>query len=196
MAATKAITTIHTAEIQYYSQYGQHAATLAQLGPPVSGAPGPNAADLIDRDLATGERRGFKFVLQSRPTGYILLVSPTAFGTSGTRTYYSDQSMAIHVHRGKEPATANDALLGETFLAKSRAGLSSVRKNRVHQVQLRIPTCPTKCKVPPNYGQRHRVGAGLAKLLRPRPIDTIEGINQPQRVEVGPTQIELIPVNR
>jgi type IV pilus assembly protein PilA len=114
MAATKAITTIHTAETQYYSQFGQYATSLAQLGPPASGAAGPNGADLIDRDLASGEKGGFKFVLQQTPTGYAVAVAPIVFNTSGTHTYFSDQSMAIHVHSGQEPATANDGLLGET----------------------------------------------------------------------------------
>ncbi|HYA18081.1 MAG TPA: prepilin-type N-terminal cleavage/methylation domain-containing protein [Bryobacteraceae bacterium] len=114
MAAVKAITTIHTAQTQYYSQYGTYATTLTQLGPPASGAPGPQGAELIDRDLAGGEKGGFKFNLQQTPTGYALLVNPTAFGTSGSHTYYSDQSMTIHQHNGQEPATANDPLLGET----------------------------------------------------------------------------------
>src|SRR5439155_20543860 len=61
MAAVKAITTIHTAETQYYSQFGQYATSPTQLGPPTSGASGPNGAELIDRDLATGEKGGFKF---------------------------------------------------------------------------------------------------------------------------------------
>ena len=76
MAAEKAITTIHTAETQYYSQYGQYATALAQLGPPASGTPGPNGAELIDRDLASGEKGGFKFVLQPTPTGYGVVVNP------------------------------------------------------------------------------------------------------------------------
>ena len=114
MAAVKAITTVHTAQTQYYSQYGTYATTLTQLGPPASGAPGPQGAELIDRDLASGEKGGFKFTLQQTPTGYALLVNPTAFGTSGSHTYYSDQSMTIHQHNGQEPATANDPLLGET----------------------------------------------------------------------------------
>jgi type IV pilus assembly protein PilA len=113
MAAAKAITTIHTAETQYYSQYGQYATTLAQLGPPASGSPGPSGAELIDKDLASGEKGGFKFVLQQTQTGYSLSVNPTS-ATSGTHTYFSDQSMSIHQHSGQEPATANDPLLGET----------------------------------------------------------------------------------
>jgi len=114
MAAEKAITTIHTAETQYYSQYGNYATTLAQLGPPASGSDGPNGAELIDRDLASGEKGGFKFVLQPTPTGYSVAVAPVAFGTSGSHTFFSDQSMTIHVHNGQEPATANDGILGET----------------------------------------------------------------------------------
>src|SRR3984957_15673444 len=93
MAAAKAITTIHTAETQYYSQYGQYATSLSQLGPPASGSPGPSGAELIDRDLASGEKGGFKFVLQQTQSGYSLTVNPVAFGTSGTHTYFSDQSM-------------------------------------------------------------------------------------------------------
>jgi len=114
MAATKAINTIHTAETQYYSQYGQYATALTQLGPPASGTEGANGADLIDRDLAGGEKGGFKFILQQTQTGYVLQVNPVAFGTGGSHTYYSDQSQRIHVHSGPEPASANDPLLGET----------------------------------------------------------------------------------
>src|SRR5580693_4184752 len=108
MAAVKAITTVHTAETQYYSQYGQYATTLPQLGPPASGAPGPNGAELIDKDLASGDKGGFKFILNPTPSGYALVVNPAAFGTSGSHTYYSDQSMTIHQHNGQEPATVND----------------------------------------------------------------------------------------
>jgi type IV pilus assembly protein PilA len=114
MAAVKAITTVHTAETQYYSQYGQYATALAQLGPPTSGTASANGAELIDRDLASGEKGGFKFTLQPTQTGYALTAVPTQFGTSGTHTYFSDQSMAIHQHSGQEPATLNDPLLGET----------------------------------------------------------------------------------
>ena len=114
MAAVKAINTIHTAQTQYYSQYGAYATSLTQLGPPASGTPGPAGAELIDRDLATGEKGGFRFVLQQTQTGYALQVNPVAFGTGGTHTYFSDQSMSIHQHNGQETATASDPLIGET----------------------------------------------------------------------------------
>jgi prepilin-type N-terminal cleavage/methylation domain-containing protein len=121
MAAEKAITTIHTAETQYYSQYGAYATSLTQLGPPASGAPGPNGAELIDRDLASGEKGGFKFVLQQTASGYSVQVTPVAYGTSGTHTFYSDQSMSIHTHAGQEPATATDPLLGENTTQQQQA---------------------------------------------------------------------------
>jgi hypothetical protein len=122
MAAARAITTVHTAETQYYSQYGQYATALAQLGPPASGTPGPNGAELIDKDLASGEKGGFKVILVQTQTGYALNVNPIAFGTGGTHTYYSDQSMTIHQHSGQEPATATDPLLGETQQQKRQQG--------------------------------------------------------------------------
>jgi len=113
MAAVKAITTIHTAETQYYSQYGQYATSLNQLGPPTSGTAGSGGAELIDKELAAGEKGNFKFVLSPTQTGYGLTAVPTQFGTSGTHTFFSDQSMAIHQHSGPEPATVNDPLVGE-----------------------------------------------------------------------------------
>lgn len=114
MAAQKAISTIHTAQTQYYSQYGGYATSLTQLGPPTNGAPGANGAELIDRDLASGDKGGYKFTLTQTPTGYAIAAAPTQFGTSGTHTYFSDQSMAIHQHDGQEPATVNDPIQGET----------------------------------------------------------------------------------
>jgi type IV pilus assembly protein PilA len=101
MDAEKAITTIHTAEMQYYSEYGRYAARLAQLG--------PHGAGLIDEDLAWGEKNGFRFLLRSIPAGYSVTVMPTS---SGKHTFYSNQNMTIHVHDGQEPATLSDPVLG------------------------------------------------------------------------------------
>ncbi len=122
MAAQKAISTLHTAQTQYYSQYGGYATSLTQLGPPTNGAPGPNGAELIDRDLASGEKGGFKFTLQQTSTGYAISALPTQYGTSGNHTYFSDQSMATHQHSGPEPATPNDPLMGESQQQQQNQG--------------------------------------------------------------------------
>lgn len=109
MAALRTVTTIHTAEAQYFSQFGKFAGTLVELGPPASGAAGPSAADLIPAGLATtGEGSGYKFILALTPTGYTINANPLAFGTTGGRTFFSDQSLTIHSHNGQEQATATD----------------------------------------------------------------------------------------
>jgi type IV pilus assembly protein PilA len=113
MAGVKAITTIHTAETQYYAQYGEYAKSLAQLGPPASGTPGPNGAGLIDKDLASGRKAGFEFVLRQTQAGYSVSARPVGFARGGAHTYFSDESMSIHQHEGEKPATVGDPLLGD-----------------------------------------------------------------------------------
>jgi type IV pilus assembly protein PilA len=105
-AAIQAVKTIHTGQVQYYSQYGKYAASLTELGPPASGSPSAASADIIGNDLANGEKQGYKFTLAATPGGYTVTAVPTAFGTSGSRTFFSDQSMVIHENDGPEPATA------------------------------------------------------------------------------------------
>lgn len=106
-AAIGAIRTIHTMEVQYYSQYGKYATDLKELGPPTSGAPSPAAADLIDSKLAGGETGGYKFILSANAGGYQINANPVTFGVTGARTFYSDQSMVLRQNYGQEPATAN-----------------------------------------------------------------------------------------
>jgi type IV pilus assembly protein PilA len=113
VGAVKAITTIQTAQVQFYSSYNRFATSMQELGPPASGPEGPSAAGLIERDLATGEKGGYKFTLTATPTGYTISAVPSQYGTSGSKTYFSDQGMGIHQHIGQEPATVNDPLMGE-----------------------------------------------------------------------------------
>jgi len=104
--ALRSISTIHTAQAQYYSQFGRYATTLAELGPPASGGTANQAAaDLIPGDLATGEKAGYRFIMQTTATGYTLNANPTAFGNTGSRTFYSDQSLTIRQNWSAEPAT-------------------------------------------------------------------------------------------
>ncbi len=106
MAAIRTITTIHTAQAQYFSQFGRFATTLAELGPPTSGNPTIAAADLIPGDLALGEKSGYRFTLQPTPTGYAVNANPGTYNTTGSRTFFSDQSLVIRENYGQEPATA------------------------------------------------------------------------------------------
>jgi type IV pilus assembly protein PilA len=103
-AAVGALRAIHEAEVQYFSQYGKYAGSLTELGPPTSGSASPAAADLIHEDLASGVKGGYKFAVQVTPTGYTINASPVSFGSTGKRTFYSDQSMAVHQNFGQDPA--------------------------------------------------------------------------------------------
>lgn len=105
--AIKGIQTIHQAEAQYKSQYGVFAVTLRELGPPRSGRATPSAADLIGDNLSNGVRAGYKFALTGNATGYVITAEPVAFGSTGSRTFYSDQTMVMHQNFTAEPATAS-----------------------------------------------------------------------------------------
>lgn len=99
--------------MEYYSSSGRFAASLRELGPPSNGAEGPSTAGLIDGDLASGEKAGYRFTIEATPNGYNVTARLTQYGVSGSKTFFSDQGMKIHQHIGPEPATANDPALGE-----------------------------------------------------------------------------------
>ena len=104
-AAIRQVQTINTAQTQYYSQFGRYATNLAELGPAQSGgASGPAASDLIPEDLAKGKKSGYIFTVQPTQNGYQINSNPEAFGSSGRRTFYSDQTMVIRNNWGNEPA--------------------------------------------------------------------------------------------
>lgn len=105
MAVIREIGSIHQAETQYYSQFGKYAGSLTQLGPPVSGADGPEAANIIPKILADGKKNGFTYTLTATPSGYAITAIPDSFGNTGSRTFYSDQSLVIRNNYGQEPAT-------------------------------------------------------------------------------------------
>jgi type IV pilus assembly protein PilA len=107
-AALGAIRTIHTAQTQYSSQYGRYAKSLAELGPPPAGGQvGPSSADLIQADLASGVKGGYRFTVEETPGGYRILAVPVAYNNTGRRSFYSDQTMVLRQSWTQEPATAN-----------------------------------------------------------------------------------------
>jgi prepilin-type N-terminal cleavage/methylation domain-containing protein len=104
--AIKAVQTIHTAQAQYQSQYGKFAPALLNLGPPASGLPTAAAASLISGDLATGVRSGYKYNLQPTEDGYTVTARPVTFNSTGRRSFYSDDSLALRQSSTIDPATA------------------------------------------------------------------------------------------
>lgn len=111
-AVIQTFRTLHAEEAQYYAQFGNYATSLAQLGPPASGAAGPAAADLIPKGLADGRQSGYLWTLAASPTGYTISAVPETFGKDGSRTFYSDQTMVVRNNYSQEPANANSPALG------------------------------------------------------------------------------------
>jgi prepilin-type N-terminal cleavage/methylation domain-containing protein len=107
-AALREVQAINTAQTQYYSQFGRYATNLAELGPGTgsSGAGGPQAADLIPGELAKGAKSGYKFNLTGGPQGYQVTAVPEQFGSTGRRTFYTDQTMVVRQNWSAEPANA------------------------------------------------------------------------------------------
>ena len=115
MGAVATIRTINSMETQYMSQFGHYASSLAQLGPPAGAgaAEGPEAAGLIPGSLAGGTTGGYKYAVTQTPTGYAISAVPSQFGTTGRRTFYSDQSGVVRENWGADPATAQSPEAGK-----------------------------------------------------------------------------------
>jgi hypothetical protein len=106
MAANEAssvgsLRTINTAAVTYASTYPRsgYPPSLESLG--TKGAPTAEHADLIDGVLASGTKSGYKFVFtsdgQTPSTGYSVVAIPTQRGTSGQRSFFTDQSGVIRM---------------------------------------------------------------------------------------------------
>ena len=98
-AAIRQIKTIHTAEAQYYAQFGKYANKLA--------ATGPQAAGLIPENLASGKKSGYLFEVGSTSEGYAVTAAPEKFGKSGRRSFFSDQTLVVRTSWTAESASAN-----------------------------------------------------------------------------------------
>ncbi len=98
---------IHQAQVQYLSQFGEYASALSELGPPPDGVGGPHAAKLIPASLASGEKNGYTFLMTRTPLGFSVNANPKVFGRNGRRTFYIDEDGVVHQNWGQDAATAN-----------------------------------------------------------------------------------------
>ena len=69
-------------------------------------AGGPSGADLIPKTLAQGEHNGYRFVVAGIPGGFAATAVPVAFGSTGRRTFFMDQSKSVKQNWSQEPANA------------------------------------------------------------------------------------------
>jgi type IV pilus assembly protein PilA len=109
MAAIRAMHTVNTAQIQYFSTYGRYAQSLMELGPPTGNAANsPAASDLISGDLSLGIKSGYVFTMVGTPGGYTVNGDPQTYDVTGARTFYTDHTNVIRNHFGNESASEND----------------------------------------------------------------------------------------
>jgi type IV pilus assembly protein PilA len=108
ISAVQSVRTIGQAQLQYNSQYPANgfSCSLATLGgDPKSGAPTPQAAQLIAPDLSTGQKSGYTFALtnctkvtvnnQDMYTSYEITAVPQAVGKTGDNGYCADENNTI-----------------------------------------------------------------------------------------------------
>jgi prepilin-type N-terminal cleavage/methylation domain-containing protein len=101
-AAVASIRTLATAETAYAQAYPAigYTCVIGELGPPPVGTPASStASDLVDPNLASGQKLGYQLSLAScgNPvrSAYLSAAVPLSPGISGVRSFCSDASGAI-----------------------------------------------------------------------------------------------------
>ena len=98
------IRTINTAAVVYATNYPQvgFSSSLGALGGRNPCNPSPTTACLIDQDLASGERSGYRFTYEAKDTNgdqvmdaYFVQTVPIGQGQTGVRSFCSDESGVI-----------------------------------------------------------------------------------------------------
>jgi type IV pilus assembly protein PilA len=104
-AAIADLRAVATAANAYRNAYGVFPETLASLGPPPPGGVSPEAAGLLDADLAAGEKDGYTFRYTIVPASdsapaedsgktvnFSVACSPKQYGKVGQRSFFLDSS--------------------------------------------------------------------------------------------------------
>jgi hypothetical protein len=102
-AAIETLKTIADAVEAYRRAYARLPDSLAKLGPPTHGAATPDAAGLLNADLAEGARDGynFRYVIASAstlgaPAKFALAATPQTYGRTGRRSFFRDTIGGMH----------------------------------------------------------------------------------------------------
>lgn len=122
VSALGSLRNLNAAARTYTSQFGNgYPADLTVLAPAKTRAPNCQAASLIDERLAQGETVGYLFEYTPGPPrppsspgcpmgrrSYGVSARPQEYGRSGCRSYFTDESGAIHYTEDNRPATLSD----------------------------------------------------------------------------------------
>ena len=101
--ALEAVKKIAEALEIYRNKYLRLPGSLANLGPPLHGAAGIEAAGLLDSDYANGMKNGynFRYVIVGgsnlgAPAKYELSATPLRYGRTGQRSFFRDSNGGLH----------------------------------------------------------------------------------------------------
>jgi hypothetical protein len=103
-AAIDGLKKIGEAVEAYRRTYSRLPESLGKLGPPLGkGLKGPDAAGLLEAELASGTRAGYKFryVIVGNsslgaPAKYEVAATPETYGRTGRRSFFRDSSGGLH----------------------------------------------------------------------------------------------------
>jgi hypothetical protein len=102
-AAINVLKTIADAVEAYRRTYARLPDSLANLGPAKHGAASPEAAGLLEADLAAGARSGynFRYIIASAstlgaPAKFALAATPQNYGRTGRRSFFRDVQGGLH----------------------------------------------------------------------------------------------------
>jgi len=107
--ALQSLKTIAAAVESYRGKHLHLPESLENLASPQHGAPGINAAGLLDVDLAKGTKNGytFRYVIAGgsdvgAPAKYELSATPLHYAQTGRRSFFRDSNGVVHAadHRG------------------------------------------------------------------------------------------------
>ena len=100
MAAIRTLLALADALRTYQRAFGNLPESLEQLGPAPKDAVSPDAAGLVDADVAAGKKGGYLFRYRILPggvgAGFELAAVPVEYGTSGRRSFFLDASGKLH----------------------------------------------------------------------------------------------------
>jgi type IV pilus assembly protein PilA len=129
-SAVGSLRTLNTAEFTYASTYSQgYSSTLGYLGPPPSGTSSDTAhAGIVDSVLSgtassgstamTSTKSGYLFtyspgiVVNGQILSYTITANPINRGTTGTNSYFVDQSGVIRQNATTQASAADSPLAG------------------------------------------------------------------------------------
>jgi type IV pilus assembly protein PilA len=118
-SAVQSLHTLTDACVMYSNTYGGYPAALGDLATATAQNTQASsaAADLISPDLASGTKAGYLFTYtkgQTDPAGNVLTYSitavPVVLGTTGQRSFYTDQSGLIRASASGAATVANSPI--------------------------------------------------------------------------------------